>query len=192
MKSLTVQHQDQLKSPLGMYPDLQFSLLNEALELFQSIDFTGWEKKFLKGTVISINATIALQKQLRFFYKVLHFPVSRINQCHLERFFGEIRDMANDRNPSAAHILYRIQRLVIQKLIADPSFNPLDHKELFQLITENPQEFQTQFDEETLTSIIEELRKGPDMVSGLQSIASDVAKTSGHLSPSLCQGHLEI
>ena len=49
MKSTSILHEDRLKCALGMYPNEQFKLLNEALIFFQTVRFSGAEKRFIVG-----------------------------------------------------------------------------------------------------------------------------------------------
>ena len=108
MTSHTIFHEDSLRSALGTHYEVQIEALNRALHYYETMKFTGWAKKFPKGGIISIKGTIALQLTLRDKYNVPYFKVQFVNQCYLERFFGQIRDMGGaDRHPSALHILFR-------------------------------------------------------------------------------------
>ena len=116
MKSTQIFHDDKLKSALGTYPTLQSKVLRDGLELFRSMDFTGHEKRFVKGAIMTLIAITALHDQLRFEFGIQHFLTSLVTQDYVERFFGELRSMSNDRNPSALHILHRLQRVITHKL----------------------------------------------------------------------------
>ena len=116
MKSTQIFHEDKLKSALGTHPDIQFKTLNDTLELFRSMDFTGAEKRFVGGGIMALTAAIALHKQLKFEYGLDYYLTSKITQDFVERFFGELRSMSNDRNPSALHVMYRMQRIITHKL----------------------------------------------------------------------------
>ena len=59
-------HRTQRGRQAGLHPNEQFKLLNEALLFFKTLQFSGAEKRFIVGGSISISATIALQKQLKF------------------------------------------------------------------------------------------------------------------------------
>ena len=131
MTSHTIFHEDSLRSALGTHYDVQIEALNRALHYFETMKFTGHKKKFLLGGIISIKGTIALFLILRDKYGVLYFMVQFVNQCHLERFFGILRDMGGaDRHPSALHILFRIQRFVTTTLLADNDFQLLAKKNM--------------------------------------------------------------
>ena len=116
MKSTQIFHEDKLKCALGTHPDIQFKTLRDTLELFRSMNFTGAEKRFVGGGIMTLIVAMALQKQLKFEYGIDYYLTSKLIQDYVERFFGELRSMSNDRNPPALHRLYRVQRVVTHKL----------------------------------------------------------------------------
>ena len=116
MKSNQIHHQDKLKSAFGLYPAEQFKVLNDALELFRSMDFTGVKKRFLEGAIMAIIVVFNVQKALKFETGIDHFLAYKLCQDFVERFFGEMRDMSTDRNPCALHLMYRMQRIITHKM----------------------------------------------------------------------------
>ena len=103
---------------LGTNYEIQLQELQKGVEFFQSVKFTGWEKRFLEGAVITIKGTISLFETLRDKYHHPHLKTQNINQDHVERFFGILRDQGgSDRHPAALHMKYRVEKLTISTLL---------------------------------------------------------------------------
>ena len=180
MKSTVIFHDDRMKSAFGVYPDLQKKVLNEALEFFETVQFTGAEKRFVKGGRITINATFALLSQLTFQHGIKYFLTSKITQDFVERFFSTIRLMSNDRNPCALHVMYRLHRIVTTKLLEDPSFDVLQHRQLFEISNETSPETDFKIDQHEIESTLEKFEIKEIESDGLDMIASDIIKSKGH------------
>ena len=117
LTSIEIYGDDEYSSALGVHYETQLSALNVALEYLETMVFTGNKKKFTTGGIITIKGTIALHEHLRDHYNVPYLKTVKLNQCHLERYFGSLREMGTDRHPSALHLIYRLQRKVIELLL---------------------------------------------------------------------------
>ena len=95
--------------------------------------------------------------------------------------------MSNDRNPCALHVMYRLHRIVTTKLLEDPSFDVLQHRQLFEISNETSPETDFKIDQHEIESTLEKFEIKEIESDGLDMIASDIIKSKGHLSPALCQ-----
>ena len=124
MTSTVIYHEDKLKSAYGVYPELQSSALKEAYHLLETMKFSGWAKKFDKGGMNAINVVFGISAYLWQEHGIPHLKLSVLNQCSIERFFGECRGTrGNDNNPAPLHLLYRIQRKIICQILDDETFD---------------------------------------------------------------------
>ena len=103
---------------LGTNYEIQLQELQKGVEFFKTVKFTGWEKRFLDGAVVTIKGTIHLFETLRDQYHHPYLKTQNINQDHVERFFGILRDQGgSDRHPAALHMKYRVEKLTISTLL---------------------------------------------------------------------------
>ena len=124
MTSTVIYHEDKLKSAYGVYPELQSSALKEAYHLLETMKFSGWAKKFDKGGMNAINVVFGISAYLWQEHGIPHLKLAVLNQCSIERFFGECRGTrGNDNNPAPLHLLYRIQRKIICQILDDETFD---------------------------------------------------------------------
>ena len=122
MTSHVINHDDVLKSALGTHYEVQLAALRKSEELIESLDFTGKKKLFLEGWLIAVRAVIGIFECLRDTYGQPHLKAQNVNQDHVERTFGVLRDQnGSDRHPPALHMLYRVQRMVTG-LLMDVSY----------------------------------------------------------------------
>ena len=206
MTSHTVFHEDSLRSALGTHYEVQLEALNRALHYYKTMKFTGWAKKFPKGGIISIKGTIALQLTLRDKYNVPYLKVQFVNQCYLERFFGQLRDMGGaDRHPSALHVLFRVQRMVTSTLLADTDFELLAKKEM---IIEAKKDIMPEvkwnevqgsdlsdlnnLSDQSTADVFQAMDESQNQKDGLHYIAGVVARKSNHLGLNLGSKTAEI
>ena len=102
---------DPLKCAFGVHYQLQLEVLDDLMHLFNTLKFTGGRKKFQYGGLITARATLWTHKTLKDTYGVNILLVERVNQDYVERQFSIYRGMGSaDTNPSALHLLYRVQR----------------------------------------------------------------------------------
>ena len=179
MTSTVIYHDDKLKSAFGVYPELQKPALKEAYHLLETMKFTGNAKKFDKGGMTAINVVFSLSDFLMQKFGVPHLKTSYLNQCYLERFFGELRGAkGNDNNPAPLHLLYRIQRKIICQILDDETFDLLANREWFE--DDNPPALPANdfdaCDDESLEPIFEEIENSVTESEGLVYIAGSIAK----------------
>ena len=122
----------------GMHLDEQVAALNAAKEYFTKMrylckgDDAKWAiKPFQHGFMITINATIMLQRDLAIRFGVAHILTGPLSQDELERKFGEIRGLGGGfcLHPSAKEYLERLSQSVKIDLLKDTSFNVLSRKD---------------------------------------------------------------
>ena len=112
MTSHVIYDNDILKSALGTHYETQLAALQKADELFQNLDFSGKEKLFVGGFLITIRSSIGVHEYMRDTYGHPHLKTQNLNQDHVERTFGVLRDQGgSDRHPPALHMLYRVQKM---------------------------------------------------------------------------------
>ena len=179
MTSTVIYHDDKLKSAFGVHPELQKPALKEAYHLLETMKFTGNAKKFDKGGMTAINVVFSISDCLMQKFGVPHLKTSYLNQCYLERFFGELRGAkGNDNNPAPLHLLYRIQRKIICQILDDETFDLLANRDWFE--DDNPPALPTNdfdaCDDESLEPLFEEIENSVTESEGLVYIAGTIAK----------------
>ena len=97
---------------------MQLEVCDDLMHLFNTLKFTGGRKKFQNGGVQTTRATLWMHKTLRDTYFVCILLVERTNQDFVERIFSIFRGMGSaDTNPSALHLLYRVQRQITSVIL---------------------------------------------------------------------------
>ena len=186
MTSHTIHHSDPLRSALGTHYEVQIKVLKAALHMYETMKFSGWAKKFPRGGKISINGTISLHQYLKNVLNIPYLRVAILNQCWVERFFGQIRDMGgSNRHPSALHFLFKMQRKVTSCILDDPTFDLSASIEMFEKAAKDnlPSESKEigNVDATTTTPVHEAIEKCENETDGLTMIAGIVAQKTSYL-----------
>ena len=125
-KVLTSCHEhdtDPYKCPLGVHYDLQIEALNDLMNFYEAVQFTGGRIKFQRGGLITTRATIWLHKCLRDSYHVMHLLVERVNQDYVESFFSIMREMGgHNPNPTALELIFKLQRHITSTILDVKSY----------------------------------------------------------------------